>query len=282
MIGLSVVAVGTSIPELLTNLTAVINGHSRLVLSNIIGSNIINLFLVTGLSGMIFPLRVRADTIRKEIPFSLFVTVLLYLLLFVDLTFLGEKKYFIYPHDGGIMIILFWGFGYYLYKILKNAPEEESNRIQRFSLWHSLGMVVGGTVGLLLGGKYYVSSAIDLARSFQVSEKFIGLTIIALGTSLPELVTSVVAAIKRKADIVVGNVIGSNIFNILLTLGITPLIGPIEYDPSLNVDMYLLIGGTVLLILFMFTLTKRKLDRLESFIYLLLFIVYVAYVFLRK
>jgi len=279
-IGLTVVALGTSAPELVVNIISGSQGYSEVVFGNIIGSNIFNLFLILGIAGTIYPLAVHKKTVMRELPFLLIITLVLFYLL-NDRMFSDDTKDVSSLNDGIILLVLFAVFLIYIFYNMKSGIETEDN-IQVYSPGGMVLRIVGGLAGLIFGGKLVVDNAVDVAHIFEVSEKMIGLTIIAAGTSLPELATSAVAAYKRQADIAIGNVVGSNIFNILLVLGISTVITPLEYNSALNTDMYMLITGTVMLLLFMFTINKKKLDRWESFLYLLTFIGYMIYLFIRQ
>ena len=280
-IGLTIVALGTSAPELVVNIISGTEGHSDVVFGNIIGSNIFNLFLILGVSGTIYPLVVQRNTVLKELPFSLFITLLLFYLINDTMFDKGTSDQLNFT-DAVILAILFGLFLAYVFFSMKSSPEGDESNIKIYGGLSTTLRILGGLAGLILGGKLVVDNAVDVARVFDVSEKLIGLTIIAAGTSLPELATSAVAAYKKQADIAIGNVIGSNIFNILFVLGITGLITPLKYDPTLNIDIYILLGGAVLLLLFMFTINKKKLDRWEALLYLLTFIGYMVFLFMRK
>ena len=280
-IGLTIVALGTSAPELVVNILSGTDGHPEVVFGNIIGSNIFNLFLILGVAGTIYPLPVQRSTVMRELPFSLFITLLLFYLV-NDGLFNGEDFNRTSLLDGIILIGFFTIFLSYVFVSLKKRHVPGESNIKVYSSFGIAARILFGLVGLGFGGKFVVDNAIAIAKVFEVSEKLIGLTIIAAGTSLPELATSAVAAYKRQADIAIGNVIGSNIFNILLVLGLTTIITPLDYDTALNTDIYILLSGTVLLLLFMFTINKKKLDRWEALLYLATFIVYMVYLFIRK
>lgn len=273
-IGLTIVAFGTSAPELVVNVMGSIEGHHEIVFANVIGSNNFNLLVILGISGLITPLVVQSSTVWKEIPFSLFAAVVLFFLA-NDLWLPGS--YTVSRFDGFIFLAFFVGFLFYVYKQLSSDPSEiqtENKSYTQLKIW---GFIIVGLAGLVLGGRLVVNNAIQIATVLGVSEKIIGLTIIAAGTSLPELATSIVAAMRKNVDIAVGNIIGSNIFNIFLILGISAVVKPIEYNPSFNSELYLLAGGTLFLFIRMFTGEKRKLDRWEAGVLLILFIAYTMY-----
>lgn len=271
-IGLTIVAFGTSAPELVVNVTASIENHQGLVLGNIIGSNNFNLFLILGIAGLITPLIVQSSTLFKEIPIS-FIAGLIVLLLANNFVFQSEILTRI---DGIILLVLFIIFLVYIYTQLKREPVLEEvieSYVPKWKLW---GLIVLGLIALIAGGKMVVTSAVFMATSLGLSEKLIGLTIIAAGTSLPELATSVVAAIKKKSDIAIGNIIGSNIFNLFFILGISAVVRPIAYDTRFNLDIYLLLGGTAFLFIFLY-FGKKKLRRLTAALLLITFLSYYFY-----
>ncbi len=277
-IGLTIVAFGTSAPELVVNAIASYQGYSDIVLGNIIGSNNFNLFIILGIAGLIFPISVQSSTVWREIPISLIAALILLILgneIFIS------KLTEISRYDGLILIVLFALFLLYVYKQMKTEEsviitfESKSNA----KIWI---LIAGGFAGLIAGGQLVVNNSIGLATTLGVSEKIIGLTIVAAGTSLPELVTSVVAALKKNSDIAIGNVIGSNVFNILLILSISSFIRPIHFNPNFNLDIAILIGGTLFLFIAMFTGKRKKLDRWEASLLLGFYLVYTVYLVLKE
>lgn len=271
-IGLTIVAFGTSAPELVVNSFASYNNQYDIVFGNVIGSNIFNLFLILGIAGLITPLIVQSSTVWKEIPLSFFAITILFSL--TNDFFNGDIQ-ILSRFDGIILGIMFAVFLFYIYTQLKSetSVEEDTNLISLTNTKIWIYIVVGLSF-LVIGGKMVIDNSIVLAESLGVSKKIIGLTIIAAGTSLPELATSVVAAIKKNNDIAVGNIIGSNIFNIFLILSISSIIKPLKYNTVFNQDMYFLAGGTIFLFIAMFTGTKKKLDRWEAAILLFAFLIY--------
>lgn len=273
VIGLTIVAFGTSAPELVVNSVASFNGLSDIVFGNIIGSNNFNLFVILGIAGLIYPIAVQSSTAWREIPISLAIAILLFVL---ANDYFANQNPEISRVDGIVLLVGFVGFLYYVFNQLKQeeteviAYESQSN----YKIW---GLVIVGIAGLIIGGKLVVDNSIDIATQLGVSQKIIGLTIIAAGTSLPELVTSIVAALKKNSDIAIGNVVGSNIFNILLILSISSFVNPIEYNPNFNQDLFILIGGTVFLMVAMLTGTRKKLDRWEALILLSFYLIYTVY-----
>lgn len=269
-IGLTIVAFGTSMPELVVNTFAAYQSHPDIVFGNIIGSNIINLFLILGITGLIAPIKVQSSTVWKEIPLSLFAALLLFFL--ANSFFTGNKM--LSRIDGIILLTFFFFFLYYVFRQLKNetiSPEINPKEFPNLKIWVYIFL---GFVFLIVGGRLVVVNSVKIADGLGISQSIIGLTIVAAGTSLPELATSAVAAMKRNNDIAVGNIIGSNIFNIFFILGISALVRPIEYAIRFNYDLYFLGLGTLFLFIAMFSGKKRKLDRWEAAILLLLYIGY--------
>lgn len=273
-IGLTIVAFGTSAPELVVNAIASFQGHQDIVLGNVIGSNNFNLFIILGIAGLIYPMTVQSSTVWKEIPISFLAAVLL---LFLANDYFSNGTAVISRWDGGLLLLLFLGFLAYVFVQLKSDSRNLEVPTNPFSNLKITTYIILGLTGLVLGGKFVVSSATDIATSLGLSEKLIGLTIVAAGTSLPELATSVVAAFKKNNDIAIGNIIGSNIFNIFFILSVSSLIHPIEYNAIFNMDVFILLGGTLFLFAAMFTGRKRQLDRWESALLLIAYVGYIAY-----
>lgn len=273
-IGLTIVAFGTSAPELVVNAIASFQNHHDLVFGNIIGSNNFNLFIILGISGLITPIVVKSSTVWKEIPLSFFAAVMLFLL--ANDVFQPDKQ-LLSRTDGLLLFALFLLFLFYVYKQLKQDPADPSIKPATLSNLKTWFFILFGLAGLIGGGKLIVTNAIHIASTLGVSEKIIGVTIVAAGTSLPELATSLVAAIKKNNDIAVGNIIGSNIFNIFLILSVSSFIKPIHYDPRFNPDLYMLAAGTIFLFMAMFTGGKRKMDRWEAVILLTSYIGFTLY-----
>lgn len=277
-IGLTIVAFGTSAPELVVNTVASFENHSDIVLGNVIGSNNFNLFMILGIVGLIFPIVVQSSTVWKEIPIS-FVAAVAFLVLANGYVFsdMGLSRM-----DGIILLILFFLFLFYIYKQMKSDDSSSEVVVVKAPNAKIWGLIALGLIGLVIGGKLIVDNAVTIASELGVSEKIIGLTIIAAGTSLPELMTSVVAAMKKNSDIAIGNIIGSNIFNIFLILSVSSLVRPITFSTVFNTDIYLLLGGTLFLFVAMFTGKKKTLDRWESAVLLLVFISYTTYLVMKE
>lgn len=281
-IGLTVVAFGTSMPEMIVSLLAALNGKTDAAFGNIIGSNNLNILLILGMSGIIYPLVVQNNTIKFEVPISLLAAIALFLLV-NDTLLWGAYPSAVEPNilsrlDSSILLLFFLGFLLYIYRGMRNKTDvEEGEPIKSYSTPIASGMVLLGVGMLIGGGQLVVDNAIEIAKHFNMSEKLIGLTILATGTSLPELATSCVAAYRKNTDIAIGNVVGSNIFNISLILGVTGMVNPIPYNVVMNTDIYVLFGATALLLIFMFTMSTRKLDRWEALLFLVFYITYTVY-----
>ena len=275
VIGLTIVAFGTSAPEMVVNVIASFDKHSDIVFGNIIGSNNFNLFVILGVVALIFPITVKSSMVRKEIPISFIVALILMIL---SNAILGQKENVLSKWDAALLFGLFLVFLFFTFRQpnTDEVPEltTDIKPMSGFKIW---GFIVVGLSLLIIGGRLVVNSAIAIAQDFGISEKIIALTIVAAGTSLPELVTSVVAASKRNSDIAIGNVIGSNIFNILFILSVSGLIHPITFNTNFNAELLLLLGGTLLLTIFMFTSKKMKIDRWEGAVLLAIFIAYTIF-----
>lgn len=273
-IGLTVVAFGTSTPELLVNIMSSVKGYDDAAFGNIIGSNTFNLLFILGISGLIYPLVVHRNTVSFEVPLSLLAAVVLFILV-NDTLIWGSSENILTRIDAMILLVFFGLFMFYIARTMTNGPgSEEGGPIKLYSTGVSVLFIVLGLAMLVGGGSLVVDNAVAIAKHYGLSEKLIGLTILAAGTSLPELATSAVAAYRKNTDIAIGNVVGSNIFNIFFILGITGVIRPTPYNAIMNFDLYILGASTVLLMIFMFTLNQRKLDRWEAF---LMLIAYFAY-----
>ena len=275
IIGLTIVSFGTSAPELVVNSIASYNGYSDIILGNILGSNNFNLFITLGIAGLIYPMRVQSSTVWKEIPISFFAA---FLFLMMANNFFFTDTSAVLRIDGLVLLLCFFGFLFYVFKQMKagKEPIEEVNIVHKsnFKIW---GLIVIGLAALVIGGQLVVDNGVKLATLLGVSEKIIGLTIIAIGTSLPELLTSVVAALKKNSGIAIGNIIGSNIFNILLILSVSSLIAPIEFMSYFNTDLLILLGGTLFLFLAMFVGRKNRLDRWQAAFLLIFYLAYTGY-----
>ncbi len=277
-IGLTVVAFGTSMPELIVSLLSAVEGKNDASFGNVIGSNNFNLLFILGIAGAIYPLIVQRNTVKFEVPLSLLAAAILFLLVNDELVWATTDGNLLSRMDSFILLAFFVGFLFYIYRTMRTTADlEEGDPIKLYSTPVSVGMIAAGLAMLIGGGKLVVDSAIEIAHHYGLSEKLIGLTILAAGTSLPELATSCVAAYKKQTDIAIGNVVGSNIFNIFFILGITGSISPIAYNTAMNFDLQVLMGSTIMLMIFMFTLNTRKLDRWEALIMLAGYVAYTTY-----
>ena len=286
-IGLTIVAMGTSAPELVVNILSSKDGEkTSLAFGNIVGSNIFNLFLILGTASVILPLAVKGSVLRKDLPYSV-VSLLLFVLLINDTWFGGTENAFSWI-DGLVLLIFFVVYMLHTFWNMRrgiDVDEEEEEDIPRYSLGKSIVYVALGMVGLAFGGDFVVDGAVHVAEALNVDKAIVGLTVLAAGTSLPELATSVVAALNRKSDLAVGNVIGSNIFNVAMVIPVTALVtsgnGPMPYENILNLDIFITFFGIALLVLFMYTLDSRKIDRSEGLVLLVCFCVYSYLIYTR-
>ncbi|MBA2848615.1 calcium/sodium antiporter [Thermosulfuriphilus ammonigenes] len=277
-IGLTVVAFGTSAPELLVNIIAAIKKSPDLAIGNILGSNIANILLILGASSLVYPLTIHLGTVWKEIPFSLLAVIVLFFMANDGL--LDGLPSMISRSDGLVLLSFFAIFLFYAFGL--DRREEIDYQVKPLPWGLALLMTTGGIIGLGLGGNMVVDGARGLVILLGVSQAFIGLTIVALGTSLPELVTSVVAAFKKKTEIAVGNVVGSNIFNIFWILGITASVSPIPFRASLNLDIGMVILATLALFVGLFLGRTHELDRKKGFLFLCMYFTYLAILALRE
>lgn len=275
IIGLTIVAMGTSLPECAVSLTASMSDQNALAVSNVIGSNIFNLMVVTGFCAVFSSLPIEKNTLKKEFPFSIICAAVLLVMGYIGMV-VGRA-------DGMILLVL---FAAYIISMVQSAlkarasgqsVEEEEYKI--LPVWKSILFIVGGMIAIKFGGDFVVDGAVVIAKGFGLSENLIGLTIVACGTSLPELVTSIVAAKKNEVDMALGNVIGSNVFNILFVLGIASSISPIAFIMENVIDIILLI----IMSAFVWILgwTKQKIDRKEGILMLVIYAVYLVYICVR-
>jgi cation:H+ antiporter len=276
VIGLTVVAFGTSSPELFVNILASYEGRPEIAIGNILGSNIFNILAILGLSAMIYPITVQSNTVWKEIPFSL-LAALVAGVVANDVLIAGQDRSAIDRVDGLVLLLFFAVFMYYVLDVARNNPQPADSEYKRLPGWKAVLFIVVGLAMLVLGGRWIVDSAVQIAQAFSVSEKLIGVTIVAIGTSLPELATSLIAARKKNSDIAVGNVVGSNIFNIFFILGTSSLILPLPIQSTSNVDLLMTVFASVLLFVVMFIGRKHILHRWEGLTFLGVYVLYVIY-----
>ena len=286
VIGLTIVSLGTSAPELIVSTVAAWNGKGDLSIGNIVGSNIANLMLILGVSAVIRPLVVKRNTAHKEIPFSFLAAATLFIL-GNDILFGGGIANVLTSGDGLILMSFFTIFLFYSFATAKSEEgvvkeaKEESSEAKAHGLPLTWLMIGGGLVALSLGGRWVVSGATDIAAAIGLSEKLIGLTIVAIGTSLPELFASAVAARKGNSDIAIGNVVGSNIFNIFWILGAASLIKSLNFNPAMNFDIGYLLAVTALMPVLIYVGKKRVLDKGEGLFLLSAYFVYIIYLIFR-
>jgi len=260
IIGLTIVAFGTSLPEMIVNVFSCAKGSPGLAIGNIIGSNTMNILLILGVSSLIWPIDVSRVSIRRDIPAGFVATLAITLM--ANYLFTGQARTINWIEG---IVLLLMGFSYLLLTMLKNDPQEETENIQEAMPWgKTIFALIAGIVGLYLGGELVSRNAQILARNWGMSESTIGLTVVATATSLPELITSIVAATKKNSGIAIGNVLGSNILNIFIVLGISALITPLPFDPMMNKQLMILFAANVLMLMFVFTGKGRKISRWEG------------------
>ncbi|MCD8510437.1 MAG: calcium/sodium antiporter [Bacillus sp. (in: Bacteria)] len=283
LVGLTIVAFGTSSPEGTVSIIAALEGNSDLTLGNLVGSNILNMSLVVGLTAIISPLKVENDTIRKEIPFTFLASIALVVFM-SDVILQGADANAITRGDGLILLLFFTIFMYYIYEAARNSKDKglgEEMVPEGTGTWTmNTVMTIGGLVAIIFGGHFVVDSSVTIALLFGMSEALVGLTIVAIGTSLPELITSITAAMKNHSDIALGNIVGSSIFNILFVLGIASSIAPLPVNDKLFFDVTSMLLFTI--VLFIFALTQCKVSKREGFVLSLAYILYLIYIIMRN
>jgi cation:H+ antiporter len=277
VIGLTIVAFGTSAPELVVNVLSATSGNSGFSFGNVVGSNIINILVILALSAVIYPMMVKSPTIWIEIPLCMLSALVL--LVIANDSFLDPGQAdMVNRTDGILLIAFFFVFIYYSYYAMKRGNEEHDIEVKELGTKKSVLYVISGMILLAGGGQVIVHFASLFAYDYGISDRIIGLTILSLGTSLPELSTSIIAAIKKNVDISIGNIIGSNIFNTFLILGVSSTIRPIPIDMGSNLDLVINIIATLLVFIFVFTRKGRMIDRIEGGVMLLLYAGYMYYV----
>lgn len=276
LIGLTIVAFGTSAPEFAVSMSALASGSTDMVLGNVIGSCILNILLILGIAALIRPIRIKNNTVRKELPLCMLISTLL-AVLFLDISLGDDSVNRITRADAIVILLFFTVFLYYLITLARRKREDKDKVKPKYKLGKSLIYVVIGLVGIIAGSQLVVSSASDIAEAVGLSERVIALTIIAFGTSLPELVTTIVASKKGEQDLVVGNIIGSNIFNICIVLGVpVAIFGTITPTSFQMIDIIMLVAAAVLL--FAFSVSTKRINRVEGLMMLVLFAVYYGVV----
>jgi len=275
VIGLTIVGIGTSTPEMVVSFLSAFQGKADMAIGNIVGSNIFNTMLILGVTALICPLTITRNAIRRDIPLNIIVTMLL-IVLGLNATLFGIGEGDVLSRvDGAILLAI---FAWYMWSSFKNdSVDDESEDIKSYSLGLSVLLIIGGLAALVIGGRLFVNAATEIARLFGVSDKFIAITVMAAGTSMPELATSVVAAIKGRGQLALGNVVGSNISNILLILGGSALIHPLSFGGMTTVDLAVCLGCTLFILLSAATFKRKQLDKIEGAILVLGMAAYMWY-----
>ena len=265
VIGLTIVGIGTSTPEMVVSFLSAFQGKADMAIGNVVGSNIFNTLMILGVTAVICPVKISRNAVRKDLPLNISVTALL-IILGLNATLFGIGKDNVISRIDGIILLAI--FAWYLWSSFKNDSDqessEESDPAKNYSMPISIVMILGGLAGLVIGGRLFVNSATEIAKTLGMSEKFIAITIMAAGTSMPELATSVVAALKKRGQLALGNVIGSNISNILFILGGSALIHPLSFSGMSAVDLATLFIGSVLILTSAITFKKKQVDRIEG------------------
>ncbi len=275
VIGLTIVGMGTSAPEMVVSFIGASQGNADIAIGNIVGSNIFNTLLILGLTALILPMGITAANKKRDIPVNILITVLL-ILLGLEKTIFGVGTDGLSRWDGIVLIALFIVYMWFSFRQKDVSNESEAPTKER-PMWLCLVMIAGGLAGLILGGRLFVNSATDIAKGLGVSDKFIAITILAGGTSMPELATCIVAAAKKKGQLALGNIIGSNVFNILLILGGSAIIHPLSFTDISYVDLGALLVSALALFTCCYVGKRDKLDRLDGALFVLLWAAYMAY-----
>ncbi len=276
VIGLTIVAFGTSAPELTVSVVSAINGSAELAIGNVVGSNIFNILMIVGVTAVVAPIRITRGTLTKEIPLAILSSVVV--LICANDLFLGTgTENVINRADGLLMLCFFLIFLGYTFAIAHNHSDEESAEIKSLPVWRCVVYIIGGLAALIFGGRLFVDGSSEIARSLGVGESIIGLTLVAMGTSLPELATSVVAALKKNPEIAIGNVIGSNLFNVFFVLGASAAISPLPLGGITNFDLLYLLGASVLMFFVGKYHKERMITRAEGIVMILAYVIYTGY-----
>lgn len=281
VIGLTIVAFGTSAPELVVNVFAATTGSTDMVLGNVLGSNIFNVLGILGISAIIYPLTVKTNTTWIEIPLSLLAAICVFVVA-GDILLNNADANVISRSDGILLLLFFVIFLAYNLIVARSGGADEEMETKDYSTWKGIIFIVIGLAGLVIGGRLIVTSAVSIAETIGLSERVIGLTVVSIGTSLPELATSIIAVRKKNVDIAIGNVVGSNIFNIFLILGISGTIVPLGINPDSFFDILVNILIGFLLFIFVFTGKGRKVERWEGFVFVALYVAYITYLVIQN
>lgn len=281
VVGLTIVAFGTSTPELIVSLLSALKGNSDIAMGNVVGSNIFNVLVIGGITALVAPITVTRSTVRREIPLVLLASLVLSVMA-LDRVFAGTgaTENILSRSEGIVLLCFFLIFLTYTFAIAKGDPSDPHTApapTKHYPLWLLVVFIIGGLGGLVLGGELFVDAASSIARTLGMSEGFIGLTIVAAGTSLPELATSVAAALKKEPEIAVGNIVGSNIFNIFFILGTTATVTPIRIGGVSSLDFLVMSFSAILLYVFAVLFGQRVIKRAEGAVLVLCFVLYTAY-----
>lgn len=278
LIGLTIIAFGTSAPELAVSISALASGSTDMLLGNVIGSCILNILLILGIAALIHPIKIRSNTVKKELPLCMLISTLL-AVLFLDMSLGDGAPNQISRADGVVVILFFLVFLYYLITLAKQKKEENKKEKPKYGLGRSMLFIALGLAGIIIGSEMVVQNASSIAMEIGMSERVIALTVIAFGTSLPELVTTIVASRKGEQDLVVGNIIGSNIFNICIVLGVpVAIFGAVTPASFQMIDIVMLAASSALL--FIFAVSTRRINRIEGALMIALFATYYTYIVL--
>ncbi len=279
IIGLTIVGMGTSAPEMVVSFIGAAQGNADIAIGNVVGSNIFNTLLILGVTALILPMTITPENRKRDIPMNIFTVVVL-VLLGLEHTIFGIGTDGLSRIDGGILLALF--IAYMWYSFTSSKPESDSAQdAKKTAIWLAVIYIVGGLAALVFGGRIFVNSAVNIAHSFGVSDKFIAITILAGGTSMPELATCIAAAVKKKGQLALGNIIGSNIFNVLLILGGSAIISPLSFADISYVDLGILLASALVLLTSCFVGKKNSLDRLDGVLFLILWAGYMAWLIMN-
>ena len=276
VIGLTIVGIGTSTPEMVVSFLSAFQGKADMAIGNIVGSNIFNTLMILGVTALIAPLAITKTNLRRDIPLNILVTVLL-IVLGMNFTLFGKGNDQLCRIDGLMLLAIFAWYLWISFKSDKGETQEEGEGTKTYNTWISTLLILAGLAGLVIGGRLFVDSATQLAKMFGVSDKFIAITIMAAGTSMPELATCAVAALKGRGQLALGNVLGSNISNILLILGGAATISPLSFGAMTYMDLGVVLVSAVLIFLSAYCFKKKELDRIEASIFIIMEACYMWY-----
>ena len=276
VIGLTIVGIGTSTPEMVVSFMSAFQGKADMAIGNIVGSNIFNTLMILGVTALIAPLTITKTNLRRDIPLNILVTVLL-IVLGMNFTLFGKGNDQLCRIDGLILLAIFASYLWISFKSDQGETQEEGEGTKTYNTWISILLILAGLAGLVIGGRLFVNSATQLAKIFGVSDKFIAITIMAAGTSMPELATCAVAALKGRGQLALGNVLGSNIANILLILGGAATISPLSFGAMTYMDLGVVLVSAVLIFLSAYCFKKKELDRIEASIFIIMEACYMWY-----